>query len=107
MRAAALGDDDDAQVLRAAHDPQDEVFPQKVIPRAVIAAAEQDLRYPVAVSKIDDRVGGIIAFHNPGFDAQVFRKVQVPLQQIPILSRQLTLSSRGGTTETAKQSAPR
>ena len=56
----------------------------------MVAAAEEYLRYLIAVRKVRDCFRSIIAFQDSRFDMEISREVQVLFHRVPILCWQAT-----------------
>ena len=71
----SFGNNDDPNIFRLANDSQNEISSEQAAPRAMIAAAEEDLRNLITACKVDDPFRGIIALQDSRLDMEISRKV--------------------------------
>ena len=80
--APTFSEDNNANILGLADDSRNQICAKQDAPRAIFGPAEQYLSNLIAARKIDDCLGGIIAFQDPRFNVQIPGKVQVRLDRI-------------------------
>ena len=86
MRSSAFGDNDHPNISRLANDAQHQVGTEQPAQEApLLGPTHQYLRHFIAMSKIDDGLGRIMAFQDPALDVKISGEVQVFLDPLDVL----------------------
>ena len=88
---SAFRHDNHANILGLPHDSENQVRKDEAVQEAALfGPPNKDLRDLIAMGKIHDGLGRIVAFQNPALDVQIPGEVQMFLDPFNVLSRRTT-----------------